>query len=139
MPRFVRVRGLLIVWLLVIAAGCSDEGAGVVDEWPRWRRQRPASSVDYAARTLDRITGPAATGEWREPVWNASGTLELEHVRSGLVFVLLPRGRFSMGSAIGGAAERPAHEVEVASFLLSRTECTRAAWRRVGAGDPPGF
>lgn len=62
----------------------------------------------------------------------------------GLVFVLLPGGRFRMGARLPDAGhppgsanvdpgsvsiERPVHEVELDPFLLSKFEMTKAQWR----------
>jgi len=65
------------------------------------------------------------------------------HAKTGMEFVLVPVGTFVMGAPKGDADElgsdeswtRP-HRVALTSpFLLSRTECTEAAWDRVGGTD----
>jgi serine/threonine-protein kinase len=55
-------------------------------------------------------------------------------VKDGMV--LLPGGRFTMGSAERGSApnERPAHAVTVGSFWIDRTEVTVGAYRACVAG-----
>lgn len=61
------------------------------------------------------------------------------HTLTGLEFVLVPGGTFTMGS-IGTESGRDDDEsryrsMEVAPYLLCRTECTREAWLRLTAGD----
>jgi serine/threonine protein kinase/formylglycine-generating enzyme required for sulfatase activity len=62
--------------------------------------------------------------------------------RSGIVLVLLPGGRFRMGQGEDEGApnpsSRPAHEVELAPFLISRYELTVAQAERLG-GFPGGL
>ncbi|MEZ5966464.1 MAG: bifunctional serine/threonine-protein kinase/formylglycine-generating enzyme family protein [Planctomycetota bacterium] len=63
---------------------------------------------------------------------------------SGLVFVLVPPGTFTMGAdrAHDGDAcepdEAPRHEVALEAFFLSKFECTQAQWRR-WAGTTPSL
>lgn len=59
---------------------------------------------------------------------------------AGLDWVFIPGGRFLMGTDSGAANERPVHEVEVASFMMSRAPVTVAQYRRAveaGACRPP--
>jgi formylglycine-generating enzyme required for sulfatase activity/serine/threonine protein kinase len=64
------------------------------------------------------------------------------HEATGLEFVLVPGGSFSMGSPPEepgrGADERP-HDVSVGPFLLARTPVTQAAWRAVMKAAPSHF
>ncbi|NUQ62208.1 MAG: SUMF1/EgtB/PvdO family nonheme iron enzyme [Pirellulales bacterium] len=63
----------------------------------------------------------------------------------GIEMVLLPAGRFAMGSDRGEADEAPRHEVSVDAFLMDRREVTQAAWAGLAsqseflAGDPSHF
>jgi formylglycine-generating enzyme required for sulfatase activity len=54
--------------------------------------------------------------------------------------VVLPGGTFRMGSDTGPVAERPGHEVTLASFAVARTEVTRAQYAafvaETGRGAP---
>lgn len=53
------------------------------------------------------------------------------HRKTGLEFVLLPGGRFQMGSSPSEANHREdefQHWVTLEPFLVARTECTREAW-----------
>ncbi len=57
----------------------------------------------------------------------------------GVVFVLLPGGRFAMGAEDGDADERPMREVTLSPFLLAKHELTRAQWERIAGRDPSAF
>ena len=46
----------------------------------------------------------------------------------GIAFVLVPCGRFTMGSDDGEKDERPAHEVTVSAYYVGRTEITKAQY-----------
>ena len=62
--------------------------------------------------------------------------------RSGMVFVEVPAGRFSMGSPAeepGRNSDETAHEVELGRFWIARDETTQAQWRRVMNADPSHF
>jgi len=67
------------------------------------------------------------------------------HEPSGLEFSLVPGGLLYMGSSdrgsdrVGDPDEEPIHRVVLDPFLIARTECTRAAWRRVMEVDPSYF
>ena len=66
---------------------------------------------------------------------NPQGYPEYLHVKTGIVFVRLPGGTFTMGSPEGevGARkhERPLHQVTLGSFLIARYEVSRTEWARV--------
>jgi formylglycine-generating enzyme required for sulfatase activity len=56
----------------------------------------------------------------------------------GMEFVLIPAGSFTMGSNIGGSAERPPHKVEISHpFYLQTTEASQGQWKIVMKGDNP--
>jgi formylglycine-generating enzyme required for sulfatase activity len=106
-PCHLPIRGLLLL-LLVAGAGCS-------------------SGDDPSLESL------LATGEWeaREGV----APPRFHHLATGLTFVLVPGGEFVMGDEEGDREEKPPHRVRVAPFLLAETECTQAAWDRIGGED----
>jgi formylglycine-generating enzyme required for sulfatase activity len=60
--------------------------------------------------------------------------------RGGVELVLVPAGRFWMGSADGDVLawddEKPQHEVELASFYLARTPVTNAQYREHMQANP---
>jgi formylglycine-generating enzyme required for sulfatase activity len=52
--------------------------------------------------------------------------------RYRMEFVLIPEGKFTMGSVAGSDSERPAHEVTIARpFYIGRYEVTQWQWRAV--------
>jgi formylglycine-generating enzyme required for sulfatase activity len=55
----------------------------------------------------------------------------VRHPETGIELVLVPAGRFSMGSGRGDFDEKPVHEVELTGFWIGRTEVTVAQWRQV--------
>jgi formylglycine-generating enzyme required for sulfatase activity/serine/threonine protein kinase len=97
------------------------------------RREGP-----YDSETMRRFRETVEKAAWGEPRWNGQKTLEVEHRATGLVFVLVPGGTFRMGSPVDEEGRReyegPAHERRVGAFLLSKTECTQAAWTLGGGG-----
>jgi serine/threonine protein kinase/formylglycine-generating enzyme required for sulfatase activity len=64
---------------------------------------------------------------------------------TGLVFVLVPAGAFTMGSVeeprgrLREVDETPAHEVELDAFLISKYELTQAQWERMTGQPNPAF
>jgi len=90
-----------------------------------------------------------------EPVLRDEATGELLPTEeSGLVFVLIPGGRFRMGAIRpdeehppgsenvdprAGKYERPVMELELDPFLLSKYEMTQGQWLRVTGDNPSGY
>jgi formylglycine-generating enzyme required for sulfatase activity len=58
---------------------------------------------------------------------------------TGIEFVLVPGGEFTMGSKGHRANESPPHPVRINSFLLGRTEVTQRQWAKVLETDPSHF
>ena len=50
---------------------------------------------------------------------------------SGIRMILIPAGRFLMGSDDGQSDQQPAHEVQIDAFLMDRYEVTQAAYAQV--------
>ncbi len=84
------------------------------------------------------------TGE--PPVRGADGKLALTE-EMGLVFVLIPGGKFWMGSQKSDATgqnydpqsrsdESPVHQVELSPYFLSKYEMTQGQWQRIAAYNP---
>lgn len=83
---------------------------------------------------------------------DAAGDLVELTVRedTGMVFVLVPGGRFTMGAIPAGDAhagtaaidpdvapmERFVHDLLLAPFFVARHECTQGQWLRLGGGRP---
>jgi formylglycine-generating enzyme required for sulfatase activity len=72
-------------------------------------------------------TKPFACGGQRNQV------ARFTHKATGLVFHLLPGGSYQRGSERGVPEEEPVQAVQVQPFLISATECTQAAWAKLGA------
>jgi len=68
---------------------------------------------------------------------------EYRHDRTGMEFVLIPGGTFTMGSPGGEAGrydnEGPQHQVTLSPYLISKTEVTQAVWERVMGSNPSSF
>lgn len=101
--------------------------------------------VAFVAVTAACTTGDVARQADRPPQAAPEVTALLEALRQDMVVV--PRGRFQMGSSSGqGEDEQPVHAVAVPAFLLSRYEVTSAQYalfeqstgRRSGRGVSAG-
>ena len=121
------------------------ERAGVRDQAPSpigWERagvRDPgvlhllASSVRRTAVVIALILGagcgqsPTPTPALPEPKANASSD-------TGMVSV--PAGEFTMGSNEGAVDEKPAHHVNIDSFLMDRHEVTQELYERVMGSNP---
>lgn len=60
---------------------------------------------------------------------NEQGYPEFRHRQTGIVFVGLPGGRFTMGSAEVGSEQE--HRVSLNRFMISKFEVTQAEWQKV--------
>ncbi len=74
---------------------------------------------------------------------NEQGLPEYRHKNTGIVFVSLPGGTFSMGSP-GTETRRmdtegPAHEVQLNAFLIAKYEVTQEMWEKVMGNNPSRF
>lgn len=82
-------------------------------------------------------------------VRGADGKLVLTE-ETGLVFVLLPGGKFWMGAQrldpggrnydpLANDDESPVHEVELSPYFLSKYELTQGQWQRIAATNPSHY
>ena len=53
--------------------------------------------------------------------------------------VIIPSGKFEMGSRNGDSDEKPIHSVTVNAFALGKTEITQGQWRAVMGNNPSHF
>jgi len=106
-------------------------------------RRTPASAVPPAPLAI-LIAKPGWAAA--DPAYNEAGLWEAVHLKTGLVFVLVPGGSYIMGSEERGPKVKPCgiapRRVTVEPFLICKTECTQEAWKR-GVGPwkieiPPG-
>jgi len=69
-----------------------------------------------------------------------AGLPKIMRNRSGIDFVWIPSGNFTMGSPSGNANERPTHQVTLNySFYIGKYEVTQAQWQAVMANNPSDF
>jgi len=122
------------------------ERATLVEAHGTWERAiasiaNPVDCPKYGGRTIVPQIGliprgrNPLTGLWEFQVW---GTGEGD---AALVLVLLPGGRFTMGTdlredELAWRNETPAHEVLLDPFFVSKYEMTRGQWRRLTSTDP---
>jgi formylglycine-generating enzyme required for sulfatase activity len=130
---------ILLVILAALFAACADEPAqDATTAGPTWLTDRPENAHPYADETLARFAKLVEGDGWRDAAWNAQGTLEPVHEKTGSTFVLIPAGSFLMGSPASEAGRlvtETQHEVTVPAFLLCKTECTQRAWVRGGGSN----
>ncbi len=71
---------------------------------------------------------------------NEQGYSEYRHVQTGIVFVLVPGGSFSMGSPETETGrednEGPVHKVRLSPYLISKYEVTQEQWKRIMEINP---
>jgi formylglycine-generating enzyme required for sulfatase activity len=89
---------------------------------------------------------PAAADAFAIPHHASDGSLPIDE-GSGIVFILVPGGTFTMGAtrdrddpafdARARTTEGPPHFVRLAPYLLSRYEMTQAQWERLSGGGKP--
>ena len=82
---------------------------------------------------------------------NQQGYAEYRHLRTGIAFVSLPGGVFSMGTSEDDAegfgenwrkyleTEQPKHTVTLSPFLIAKYEVTQAEWQQVQSENPSWF
>lgn len=74
---------------------------------------------------------------------NPQGYEEYRHEQTGIVFVKLPGGKFSMGCPETEKGrkqnEGPVHEVLLSPFMIAKREVTQAEWLTVMGENPSGF
>ena len=125
-----------------LACGKKAEPAkagGTASSAPTVPETKPAGPEACTAADLESFQRMLTAGGWKatDPLRNAQGLLTAVHERTGLTFVLVPPGTFTMGSPPETEGDRDddeePHRVTIArAFLLSATECTQEAWDRVG-------
>lgn len=63
---------------------------------------------------------------------------EYQHERTGMEFVWIPGGTFSMGSD-QSSLEQPVHQVTLSPFLMSKTQVTQKVWQAIMEVNPSYF
>jgi acetoin utilization deacetylase AcuC-like enzyme/formylglycine-generating enzyme required for sulfatase activity len=84
-----------------------------------------------------KVDDPAPGGEGLP----ARGTeaLTVVKTKTGAEMVLIPAGRFMMGSTDGKPDEAPVHEVSIDAFLIDRTEVTQEQYGKLVVANPSHF
>ncbi len=128
-----------------------DEAARTAESDPRFRgfRLRPRLGLVPIGRDPDSgLPEFAHVRSGDAPARDAGGRLALTEA-TGIVLVLLPPGRFTMGAqkddadqpnfdALAAPDETP-HAVELAAFFLAKHEVTQGQWLRMTGGGNPSF
>jgi len=93
----------------------------------------PAAMLLAAVSALAAVLPACRQGE---PAPVASDPLSVITTPSGVEMVLIPGGRFRMGSAEKGEADETAHEVELGPFAMDRCEVTQEHYEKVMGENP---
>jgi formylglycine-generating enzyme required for sulfatase activity len=113
-------RGAILVWIIIATLAL---GAGFIAWW-LWSSQK---SLSRASKPSPNQTPEQSTtgliGATPQPTPNSKQPAAPD----GMVFVL--GGTFKMGRGDGDDLERPAHTVEVKSFLIDRNEVTNEEYQ----------
>lgn len=137
--------GVFMNFVLEGLAGSADRDEGNRDgrvsllELYRYAHTKTKAHV---ARTRNLLQTPELYGKFvGDFEFGRAGELEKEIVNLlGMRLLLIPSGRFTMGSADGHENERPPHEVEITrSFYLAATEVTQQQYARVMGTNPSAF
>ena len=139
-------RGLILEVRARVELARAVERATLVDARDAWARAvasiaDPRACPKYGAMSIVPQVGlvpigrDATTGLWEFLVW---GTGDAD---DGIVLVLLPGGRFTMGTdratdPLAWRSEAPVHGVALDPFFISKYEMTRGQWRRLTSSDP---
>jgi len=122
------------------------------DECPRYRDLVIRPQIGLLPIGCDPASGLwefAHLQSGEPPVRNQGGGLALAE-ETGIVLVLLPGGRVSLGTQSGDRSlpnwdpqaepsEGPVYEVELEPFLLSKYEMTQAQWLRIARSTPSTY
>jgi len=82
---------------------------------------------------------PAASCRRGEQPGPAAPPLPSIVTKTGAEMVLIPAGRFAMGSTDGRPDEAPVHEVHLDAFLMDRTEVTQEQYGKLVVANPSHF
>jgi len=123
--RLIKWIGLLTVLIVVVGlVGCGGE-------------EKPQIVHSNTTQTIKEIPGFKYLKEETFSCGGQANTMKIYlHEKTGLEFVLVPRGSYQMGSEFGDKDEIPEYTFKIESFLICRTECTQDAWERVMGTKP---
>ncbi|WP_130472271.1 SUMF1/EgtB/PvdO family nonheme iron enzyme [Candidatus Magnetaquicoccus inordinatus] len=110
------------------SAANAEEKRGEAASWATEHPLRVAPLLPAdAAMSSEQTAHTTADSAGTPPVW--------QDPLSGLSFVQLPGGCFTMGSTQGNQDEKPLHKVCVDPFWLGQHEVTQAAWQKIMADE----
>ena len=116
-------------WDRFLAAWAQDNPLSTEDDTLRSRARADKDKAQgLAAARVPAVRLPANGGV--EPVNNCSYCPDM---------VVIPAGRFTMGSNDGESNEKPPHPVTVRSFEMGKTEVTQGQWKAVMGSNPSRF
>ncbi|MDO8349213.1 MAG: SUMF1/EgtB/PvdO family nonheme iron enzyme, partial [Planctomycetota bacterium] len=99
--------------------------------------------LDPISKLWEFVHLPSGVSGEELPAWDATHSHRAPTEQSGIVFVLLPGGSYTMGSAelrpphpeAGSEGDELPHAATVDAFFLSKYELTRAQWARLWCGE----
>lgn len=106
---------------------------------PVWEEQGGGDGQSWREVLLIPIEDEASSEEKRGGAPSGRGNEGFTDLTTGMEFVLVKGGCFSMGSNDGGSDERPVHEVCVDDFYLGKFEVTQGQWQKVTGSNPSSF
>jgi len=128
------------------------KAAGNKEAFEAYLKSYPSGRyADLARANIVRLTTPVATAPPPvvvappQPAPPTSAPLQPTALRPGSTFrdcpecpemVVIPAGRFPMGSTTGGSDERPVRTVTVPSFSIGKFEVTQREWQAIMGSNP---
>ena len=122
-------------WERFLAANAQDNPYSTDDERLRAMATERQKAARGRAKTLSLPTPASAAGPSTS---QAAGTVFRDCAECPEM-VVIPAGRFEMGSNDGDHVERPMRSVEVKRFALGKYEVTQGQWRELMGGNPSDF
>ena len=108
----------------------------LLEKWGLQKGSVPTGNISAFCKMLNMV--PPAPAGFVGIGKNTQGYEEYRHEVTGMVFVLIPGGQFQMGSN-DADNEKPVHEVNVNSFLVSKYETTQGVWQKIMNNNPSKF
>ena len=126
-------------WIAAQSGNTAAGYAAYLEEFPKGRFAA-AARVARASLGDPVVVAQAPTAPQRVPPAQAVPTpgQMIKDCTDCPEMLVIPAGSFEMGSA-EHPDEQPKHQVQVSTFLLSRTEVTQGQWRAVMGGNPSHF
>lgn len=108
------------------------ERANTIEAYLAYMKTFPAGNyLDQAKARLARLKRAEAMRQLGKSFRDCADCPEM---------VIIPGGRFEMGSSHGAVSERPVHDVSIVhAYALGRTEVTQGQWRAIMGGNPSRF